>query len=74
MTTPCRIPIEQAARQLGTTVLATFMQIRHKWLEAEEIDGAWYVSAESLERLRCAGPKQAVHTCRGGCGGCSAKG
>lgn len=70
-----RIPIEQAAQELGTTVLALLMQIKRERLQGIESDGAWYVTAESLEAFRREGPLSAAHLCRGHCanGGCGSK-
>jgi hypothetical protein len=71
-----RIPIERAAQELGTTVLAVLMHIKRKRLEGVEIDGAWYVTAESLAAFRPEAPGAAT-ICRGHCaghGGCSGKG
>jgi hypothetical protein len=71
------IPIEEAARKLGTTVVAMLMHIKQKRLRGSEVDGAWYVSTEDLDALGREGSGAVPHLCRGGCPGslgCSSKG
>jgi hypothetical protein len=71
------VPIEAVAKELETTVLSVLMHIKRKVLAAQEIDGAWLVSRESLEHFRQPGQgRQSLELCRsatakkGGCGSC----
>jgi hypothetical protein len=63
--------------ELETTVLSVLMHIKRKLLVAREIDGAWLVSRESLDRFRLDGQSgEGLALCRsacsskGGCGSC----
>ncbi|MFA5515556.1 MAG: hypothetical protein WDA20_04650 [Desulfuromonadales bacterium] len=74
MTISKAVAVEQAAGELGTTAVALLMQIKRKHLEGMEIDGAWHLTAESLEKARREGlAATAPMTCQGHCagGGCA---
>jgi hypothetical protein len=71
------VPIEAVAKELETTVLSVLMHIKRKLLAAQEVDGAWLVSRESLEQFRRDGSsREDLALCRsacaskGGCGSC----
>jgi len=67
---PGLVPIEEAARTLGTTVLNLLMHIKQDRLDGREIDGKWHVTEESLARF-AAEPRKALTKphCGKNCGG-----
>jgi len=74
---PGLVPVEEVAKELGTTPLNVMMHIKRKLLEAREIEGQWFVTAESLENYRRDGearPGSALcsQPCssKSGCGSC----
>ena len=72
------VPIEEVAKELGTTVLSVLMHIKRNLLAAREVDGAWLVSRESLEHFRQNGQdRKGLDLCQSACtkkGGCSSCG
>jgi len=63
------VAAEEAARAMETTVLSVMMHIKRKLLEGYEVDGKWYVSAESLAAFLAQGGREtAPLVCRSGCG------
>ena len=78
MTSTDFLPIEEAAKELGTTVLSVLMHIKRKLLVAREVDGVWLVSRESLEDFCRDGQGRAsLELCRSACakgGHCSSCG
>jgi len=73
------VPAAEAAKAMQTTVLSVMMHIKRKLLEGYEIDGAWYVSAESLAGFLAENEgKTKPVVCQTGCaakkGGCSSCG
>jgi len=74
-TTPDFVSIEDVAKALETTELNVLMHIKRKLLAAQEADGVWQVTRESLEHfLRTGKDRQGVELCRSSCakkGGCT---
>lgn len=77
-TGPGLIPVEEVAKELGTTALNVMMHIKRELLEGREIDGSWYVTGESLENYRRDGePRPGSTLCsrscssKSGCSSCS---
>ncbi|HXV19397.1 MAG TPA: hypothetical protein VD811_00235 [Desulfuromonadales bacterium] len=73
------VAVEEAAKAMQTTVLSVMMHIKRKLLEAQELDGKWYVGAASLAAfLARSGGETAPVVCRSGCaakkGGCASCG
>lgn len=62
-----QLPLETAARQLGTTPLSVLMHIKRGLLLAEEHDGRWQVDAASLQALRLSLGGAAKSLCRSQC-------
>jgi hypothetical protein len=50
-----QVLLDDAATELSTTGLRLLMLIREGVLEANEVDGEWLISRESLERLKSTG-------------------
>jgi hypothetical protein len=67
------LPLSEVASQLATTELHVLMHIKKGLLQAQEIEGQWYVNPETLaEFQRCDPPsKSSILQCKGHCGGCS---
>jgi hypothetical protein len=70
------VPIAEAAQAMKTTSLNVMMHIKRGLLAGEEIDGIWYVLAESLTAyLRQSGDAARGSLCKKSCGhGCSSCG
>lgn len=72
------VPIEEVAKELGTTVISVLMHIKRKRLIGREVDGAWQVSRESMVHFCQEGQeRQGLELCRSACakkGGCSSCG
>lgn len=69
------VPIEEVAKELGTTVISVLMHIKRKRLIGREVDGAWQVSRESM--VHFCQERQGLELCRSACakkGGCSSCG
>lgn len=66
------IPIEEAARLLGTTPVNVLMNLKRGLLQGAEVEGSWFVSQASIAAH--AGDTKAAlakpHCQREGCGGC----
>jgi len=68
------LPLSEVAAQLSTTELHVLMHIKKRLLEAQEIEGKWYVKPEILDQFRrCTPPdKSSIIQCKSHCcGGCS---
>jgi len=68
------LPLGEVATQLATTELHVLMHIKKGLLEAQEIEGQWYIKPETLAQFqRCAPPdKRSILQCKSHCcGGCS---
>ena len=70
------LPLDQVARQMGTTELNVLMHIKRNKLKAEEQNGKWFVHEASLNAF-LASPERAetvvsckVHCCGSACGSC----
>lgn len=63
------ISLEDAAEQLSSTGLRLLMLIREGNLEGHEVEGKWYISLDSLERLKGTGgtPPIQQKDCASGC-------
>ncbi len=71
------VPIEDAARELGTTHLRVLMLLKHRVLSGSQVDGAWYVERTSLDTLKEEGmPGVEPAGCRASCtaSSCGCKG
>lgn len=67
------LPLDAAARQLGTTPLNLLMHIKRRLLVAEDRDGQWYVDPVSLAALQFDKGGADKSLCRSQCaasGGC----
>lgn len=68
------IPIEEAARLLGTTPVNVLMNLKRGLLQGEEVDGSWFVSQASITghggdtRAALAKPHCQRGDCSSGCG------
>ncbi|MCK9172260.1 MAG: hypothetical protein RBR03_07825 [Desulfuromonas thiophila] len=78
MTESAFIPIEQAARQLGTTPVALLLHLKHGLLRGrQQPDGQWRIDPASLAAFRARNGNQPARLCRATghhCGGCGAAG
>lgn len=71
---PGLVPVERVAQELGTTALSVLMHIKRKVLDGREIEGAWYVTGESLASYSREGHEKGRTLCRSSCAagsGCS---
>ncbi len=71
------LPLEAAAKQLGTTPLNVLMHIKRQLLVAEDRDGQWYVDPASLSALQLNQGGADKSLCRSQCaasGGCKSCG
>lgn len=75
---PGMVPVEEVAKELGTTALNVMMHIKRNLLEGREIDGSWFVTGESLTNYRRDGEALAGSTLcspscssKSGCGSCA---
>ena len=73
---PCQsmLPLSEVAAQLATTELHVLMHIKKGLLEAQEIEGQWFVKRESLAQFQSSDPpdKSSILQCKSHCcGGCS---
>lgn len=72
------VPIEEAAKELETTVISVLMHIKRKRLVGQEVDGVWQVSRKSLEHFcRDGQGRESLELCRSACakgGHCSSCG
>ncbi|SEA72701.1 hypothetical protein SAMN05660420_02987 [Desulfuromusa kysingii] len=71
------LPLDQVAKQMGTTELNVLMHIKKNNLQAEEVDGKWFVLQASLNMFLSSPERSATvvtcktHCCHSGCGSCS---
>ena len=70
------VAAEEAAKVLGTTPLNLLMHLKRGLLTGREIDGSWFVTRASLDRLVREGKAQVVKAkcpsaCKEGSSGCS---
>ena len=72
------VPAAEAAQAMATTELNVLMHIKRSLLDGREVQGAWYVSSESLaafrekdggEKIRVV-CKPGCAASKGGCGSC----
>lgn len=67
---------EEVAQELGTTPLNVLLYIKRGQLTGQEIEGKWYIEADSLAALKSqasgVGSAPCTPACGhgGGCGGC----
>lgn len=75
--TPGLVPVEDVAKELGTTALNVMMHIKRRLLAGREIEGKWYITGESLAQYRLEGAERSGLTLcsqscssKSGCGSC----
>lgn len=70
---PALIPIEDAARELRTTSVNVYMHIKRKLIVGREVDGEWFIEADSFARFLAQSGGKATGLIRKHCqkgGGC----
>ena len=69
-----KLSVAEVATSMKTTQLNVMMHIKRGLLAGEEIDGTWYVAADSLASYLSdanRGSNGSVCTAKSHCGGCS---
>ena len=67
------LALNEVARKMATTELHVLMHIKKGLIQAQEIEGKWYVEPESLKQFEqnAAPDRSSIIQCRKHCGGCS---